>query len=200
MFASVAAATGDEVTVFLNGAPLFTADDSYLFDLPRREGLIGLDQATVYLPLRRGDNELVLYLVELGLRGWEIGLLLTLTLIGDTIGEHFDAVARREIPRIQADLDSYSYDRWYTMQAIRQSQRDGRWPRYTRSCLRPYKCPYFEACCAGIRVFAEPPSGFVRLTTPHPELEMVHDGSCNTSAAPAPDSSPEGASATRGGP
>jgi hypothetical protein len=61
----------DEVTVFLNGAPLFTADDSYRFDLPRREGLIGLDQATVYLPLRAGENELVLAVTEV-FGGWGV--------------------------------------------------------------------------------------------------------------------------------
>jgi len=61
----------DEVTVFLNGAPLFAADDSYRFDLPRREGLIGLDQATVYLPLRAGENELVLAVTEV-FGGWGV--------------------------------------------------------------------------------------------------------------------------------
>jgi hypothetical protein len=61
----------DEVTVFLNGAPLFIADDSYRFDLPRREGLIGLDQATVYLPLRAGENELVLAVTEV-FGGWGV--------------------------------------------------------------------------------------------------------------------------------
>jgi hypothetical protein len=65
----------DEVTVFLNGAPLFTADDSYSFDRPRREGLIGLDQATVYLPLRTGENELVLAVTDV-FGGWGLmGLL-----------------------------------------------------------------------------------------------------------------------------
>ena len=59
----------DEVTVFLNGAPLFTADDSYSFDRPRREGLIGLDQATIYLPLRTGANELVLAVTDV-FGGW----------------------------------------------------------------------------------------------------------------------------------
>jgi len=59
----------DEVTVFLNGAPLFSADDSYSFDRPRREGLIGLDQATVYLPLRAGENELVLAVTDV-FGGW----------------------------------------------------------------------------------------------------------------------------------
>jgi hypothetical protein len=59
----------DEVTVFLNGAPLFTADDSYSFDLPRREGLIEPDQAIVYLPLQAGANELVLAVTDV-FGGW----------------------------------------------------------------------------------------------------------------------------------
>jgi len=59
----------DEVTVFLNGAPLFSADDSYSFDRPRREGLIGLDQAAIYLPLRAGENELVLAVTDV-FGGW----------------------------------------------------------------------------------------------------------------------------------
>jgi hypothetical protein len=59
----------DEVTVFLNGEPLFSADDSYSFDRPRREGLIGLDQSTVYLPLRAGANELVLAVTDV-FGGW----------------------------------------------------------------------------------------------------------------------------------
>jgi hypothetical protein len=59
----------DEVTVFLNGAPLFSADDSYSFDRPRRDGLIGLDQGTVYLPLRAGENELVLAVTDV-FGGW----------------------------------------------------------------------------------------------------------------------------------
>jgi len=61
----------DEVTVFLNGAPLFSADDSYSFDRPRREGLIGLDQATVFLPLRAGENELVLAVTDV-FGGWGV--------------------------------------------------------------------------------------------------------------------------------
>jgi hypothetical protein len=61
----------DEVTVFLNGAPLFSADDSYSFDRPRREGLIGLDQGTVYLPLRAGKNELVLAVTDV-FGGWGV--------------------------------------------------------------------------------------------------------------------------------
>jgi hypothetical protein len=48
----------DTATVFLNGRPLLHADASYSFDQPRRDGLIGFEQARLFLPLRKGDNEL----------------------------------------------------------------------------------------------------------------------------------------------
>lgn len=48
----------DEITVFLNGRPLVYEDDSYSFDAPRRQGVVYLGQATVFLPLEAGDNEL----------------------------------------------------------------------------------------------------------------------------------------------
>ena len=49
----------DRATVFLNGVALFEGDASYSFDAPRREGLIGFDQARLFLPLRQGENELL---------------------------------------------------------------------------------------------------------------------------------------------
>ena len=54
----------DEVSVFLNGMPLLSADDSYSFDAPRRQGLITPDQASVYLPLVKGDNEVVVAVTD----------------------------------------------------------------------------------------------------------------------------------------
>ena len=59
----------DEVTVFLDGRPLFSGDAIYRFDNPRQEGLITLSQATVYLPLRKGPNELVLAVADV-FGGW----------------------------------------------------------------------------------------------------------------------------------
>ena len=49
--------------MFVNGRPLFYGDQSYRFDAPRREGLIGFDQARVYLPLDAGLNELAVLVV-----------------------------------------------------------------------------------------------------------------------------------------
>jgi dienelactone hydrolase len=59
----------DVATVFVNGAPVFTRDDSYSFDQPRREGLIGYDQARIYVPLRAGANEISI-LVSDRFGGW----------------------------------------------------------------------------------------------------------------------------------
>jgi hypothetical protein len=53
----------DAVTLFLNGQPLFHGDDSYEFE-QRRDGLIGFDQAAVYLPLRAGPNELAVVVTD----------------------------------------------------------------------------------------------------------------------------------------
>ncbi len=61
----------DEASVYLNGNLLFTGDARYSFDQPRREGLIGLDQASLYLPLRAGDNELTVVVVD-GFGGWGV--------------------------------------------------------------------------------------------------------------------------------
>lgn len=59
----------DAVTVFLNRKPVFSGDDSYHFDNPRRQGLLALGQGAVYLPLKKGDNELVLAISE-SFGGW----------------------------------------------------------------------------------------------------------------------------------
>lgn len=59
----------DRATVFLNGRPIFAGEGSYSFDNPRREGLIGYDQARLWLPLVAGDNDLEV-LVSDGFGGW----------------------------------------------------------------------------------------------------------------------------------
>ena len=59
----------DIATVFVNGTPTFRGDATYSFDRPRREGLIGFDQATVYLPLKAGDNDLAVLVSDV-FGGW----------------------------------------------------------------------------------------------------------------------------------
>lgn len=59
----------DEVTVYLNGRILYYGDQHYSFNFPRQEGLIHLDQASLYLPLEKGDNEVRLVISEV-FGGW----------------------------------------------------------------------------------------------------------------------------------
>jgi hypothetical protein len=59
----------DIAVVFLNGRPVFRGDGSYSFDRPRREGLIGFDNARLFLPLTAGDNDLAV-LVSDTFGGW----------------------------------------------------------------------------------------------------------------------------------
>lgn len=59
----------DVATVFLNGRPIFQADAHYSFDNPRQEGLVHYGQASVFLPLEQGDNELSV-LVSDSFGGW----------------------------------------------------------------------------------------------------------------------------------
>ncbi len=59
----------DVATVFLNGRPLFRGDAHYSYDNPRQEGLIHYGQATLFLPLEKGDNDLAV-LVSDDFGGW----------------------------------------------------------------------------------------------------------------------------------
>ncbi len=59
----------DMATVFLDGRPLARLDQRYSYDAPRREGLIGYDQARLYLPLEQGENELAILVAD-SFGGW----------------------------------------------------------------------------------------------------------------------------------
>ena len=59
----------DELTVFLNGQLLVADDESYSFNSPRRQGLLTGDQLSVFLPLEKGANELLLVVTD-SFGGW----------------------------------------------------------------------------------------------------------------------------------
>ena len=59
----------DEVSVFLNGRILYRGRSAQSFRDPGFLGIVSADDDAVYLPLRKGANELVLALSELG-GGW----------------------------------------------------------------------------------------------------------------------------------
>jgi hypothetical protein len=54
----------DEVVVFLNGRPVYSGNNSLAFRQPKFLGLLDAESDAVYLPLRKGSNELVLAVTE----------------------------------------------------------------------------------------------------------------------------------------
>lgn len=80
--------------------------------------------------------------------------------------------ARQEIPRLASDLDEFSAELWQIQQNIRLAQIDGRNYRNTGACkFNNSKCAYFNVCHPTIDP-TQIPSGFVRVTNVHPELEL----------------------------
>ncbi|MFO1302552.1 MAG: hypothetical protein U1F54_02410 [Burkholderiales bacterium] len=59
----------DEVSVFLNGRILFRGRSAQYFRDPAFLGIVSAENDAVYLPLRKGRNEIVLAVTELG-GGW----------------------------------------------------------------------------------------------------------------------------------
>lgn len=78
--------------------------------------------------------------------------------------------ARREIPRLQADLDEFARDLRQQALSIRHAQRYGHFYRNTAACVGFGTCEYLDSCHSGL----DPenlPGNFVRVPDIHPELK-----------------------------
>ena len=65
----LALGSSDEVSVFLDGKLLYRGRSAQSFRDPGFLGIVNAENDAVYLPLRKGKNELLLALAELG-GGW----------------------------------------------------------------------------------------------------------------------------------
>ena len=61
----------DEYLLFVNGRPVSGGDAYYRFDNPRGDGVLHVGQSVAYLPLKRGDNEVLIVLLDV-FGGWGI--------------------------------------------------------------------------------------------------------------------------------
>lgn len=59
----------DDVVVYLNGKPIYTGNNELGFRQPSFLGLLDTNSDAVYLPLKKGDNELILAVTEF-FGGW----------------------------------------------------------------------------------------------------------------------------------
>lgn len=79
--------------------------------------------------------------------------------------------ARRDIPRLEADLEEFENELWWQQKDISAAIRFGYHPRNTGACDWKGKCPYLPICRNAV-VPDEVPSGFVRVDRVHQELEL----------------------------
>ena len=61
----------DEYLLFVNGRPVAGGEAAYRFDNPRGDGVIHVGQSVAFLPLRRGENEILIVLKDV-FGGWAI--------------------------------------------------------------------------------------------------------------------------------
>ena len=78
--------------------------------------------------------------------------------------------ARREIPRLQNDLDEFEQELWDQQKTLAAMRLHNRFYRNTTACRFPYKCEYLDVCSFGADLAKGPPAGFRQLDNIHPEL------------------------------
>jgi hypothetical protein len=54
----------DKIVVYLNGKPLYAGNNALSFRQPEFRGVMDVETDAVFLPLREGDNQLVLAVTE----------------------------------------------------------------------------------------------------------------------------------------
>lgn len=78
---------------------------------------------------------------------------------------------RREIPRLESDLEDFRAELWEMQKSIGDARRYGRHFRNTSVCFKPYPCEYFQLCFEGIDPTERLPDGFVFVDDVNPELQ-----------------------------
>jgi hypothetical protein len=77
---------------------------------------------------------------------------------------------RREIARLDSDIDEYQHELWSLQRTIREAQLSGRWFKTVSYSTCPL-CPFFALCSSKYDPSDTLPEGFVKVTDLHPELE-----------------------------
>lgn len=78
--------------------------------------------------------------------------------------------ARREIPRIRADIEEQRNDLWSAAKAILSMRKHGFY-RNTKECFSPWRCTYFDLCACGWKEGDRLPIGYI-YGKRNPELEV----------------------------
>lgn len=104
-------------------------------------------------------------------------------LVADTLNRPDWYYARREIPRLESDIEEYRAELWQTHRIISECRVNGWWFRNSAACLAPYRCEFCDICFTGSNVNEEIPQGFRLKERKHMELGGNNDNATNESAA-----------------
>lgn len=92
-------------------------------------------------------------------------------------------LARKEIPRLESDLDEFRWELWDTAKLLSDCERYGRWPRNTGACVMFGQCPYLDLCLHGWKDGDELPEKYMRVENIHQELlKETENGNDNSTA------------------
>lgn len=83
---------------------------------------------------------------------------------------------RREIPRLQSDIDEFLRELAADKHALEYFRWKGVWPRNDQVCTVYGRCQYFSLCHNGWTPADGIPSGFVQIEDVHGELEPEEEG------------------------
>ena len=88
------------------------------------------------------------------------------------IGERPDFYySRREIPRLDADIEEFRHELWQNAKMLQECKKYNRWYRNTRACIGFGRCPYFNLCTTGYDIQSGVvPDNFEMVTNVHTEL------------------------------
>jgi len=77
--------------------------------------------------------------------------------------------ARREIPRLDKDLEEWQAEMYEVQRTISEAQKSGRWFK-TVADTTCGRCSYFGLCTTGWKEGSSLPEGFIKVSDVHPEL------------------------------
>lgn len=105
--------------------------------------------------------------------------------------------ARKEIPRLDVDLERYEAELWDIQKVMRDAQLND---RHYRTCNKETCawCGYFDMCSTGWQSSDALPEGFVKLVQLHPELDLggLSNGYSNAPAGTGKETEPATCAAT----
>jgi hypothetical protein len=97
-----------------------------------------------------------------------------------------DYYVRKEIPRLDSDLDELRKELWGIQKRLSFCKQHGFWDKNTNACRWPYPCEMIDICYGGYDVSegASIPPGYKLKSSQHPELEEENHGNDIQTVAP----------------